>query len=158
MSEQGFSDFKTFCQTKILDCDLVETSLARVYPPSFLEWSASKNCAKIALDIHFLGMKLFKYFLFKKINFENQKKIGEKLLCEIESWKTGEELCKQILESRNVYESNGWSLCLNDEKTSCELMGLDHVLDLIARKEIVPTFPTGESFFLENIQTPSTPK
>ena len=96
----------------------------------------------------------------KKLNFKNQKikKKDENLLCEINSWQTGEEFCKSILQSRNINESNGWSLCLNNKETSCELMGLDYALDLIGRMEIVPTFPTSNSFILENIQTPPTQK
>lgn len=70
------------------------------------------------------------------------------LTCEVHSWKTSEEFCRNALQSRSIAESNGWTLLLDENNESFELMGLDYALDLISEMEIVPTFPVCKSFFL----------
>lgn len=73
------------------------------------------------------------------------------MMCELNSWTTGEEYGNQILNNRNGItqnETNGWTVCLQDENDSYELMGYDYVYDLISEMEIAPAFPVCKSYFL----------
>lgn len=82
-------------------------------------------------------------------NNENSlKKSGEKTVCELNSWSTGEEFCKVALEKRGISETNGWTLALNEDNDFYELMGYDYVFDLVSEMEIAPAFPVCKSFFL----------
>lgn len=42
----------------------------------------------------------------------------------------------------------GWTVVLQEETDSYELMGYDYVLDLISEMEIPPGFPVGRAYFL----------
>ena len=68
----------------------------------------------------------------------------------MESWTTGEEFCKDSLAVRGLdsNELEGWTVTLNDDNDSYELMGNDYVLDLISEMEVPPAFPVCKSFFL----------
>jgi hypothetical protein len=69
---------------------------------------------------------------------------------QLESWTTGEEFCKDSLLVRGLdsNELEGWTVTLNDDNDSYELMGNDYVLDLISEMEVPPAFPVCKSFFL----------
>lgn len=75
---------------------------------------------------------------------------GETTVVQLESWTTGEEFCKDSLAVRGLdsNELDGWTVTLNDDNDSYELMGNDYVLDLISEMEVPPAFPVCKSFFL----------
>jgi hypothetical protein len=67
----------------------------------------------------------------------------EKVLCEVNSWSTCDDLCRQTLESLEISEKNGWTLDLsiiNEENSEniCELMSCDYLFDVISEIESDP--------------------
>jgi hypothetical protein len=71
------------------------------------------------------------------------------MCCEANSWMTGEEFSKFVIEKRGIDESNGWSLSLKCENEFYYLMGYDYVFDLISKLELPPGFPVSDDLFLE---------
>lgn len=52
-SDHAQDDYKAYCQAKLLKSVDIEAQLARTYPPSYLEWKASKKCGSLALDVSY---------------------------------------------------------------------------------------------------------
>lgn len=71
------------------------------------------------------------------------------MCCEANSWSTGEEFSKFLIEKRGIDESNGWTLSLKCDNEYFYLMGYDYVFDLISKLELPPGFPVSDELFLE---------
>ncbi|XP_060553902.1 unconventional myosin-XV-like isoform X5 [Ruditapes philippinarum] len=129
VSDVGLDGYKWFCQHKALQCANIEPQLSRVYPPCLLEWRAAQRKANMALEVRFA---------------DNATMIGH-----VESWTSGEEFAKHLLNQRGLRENNmGWTVVLQEDMDYYELMGYDYVLDLISEMEIPPGFPVCRSHFL----------
>jgi hypothetical protein len=59
-SDHSIDAYKAYCQKKLLQCETVESQLARTYPPSHLEWKATTRCANLALETSFSDRKYLK--------------------------------------------------------------------------------------------------
>ena len=79
---------------------------------------------------------------------------------EVDSWTTGSEFAAQVLHSRGIEtNSSGWTVALSEHDNLMELPGEEYVLDLIAGKEMPPSFPSraptalysGESSFIVKV-------
>ncbi|XP_040297346.1 unconventional myosin-XV [Bufo bufo] len=145
VSDYAYNGYKPICQHKLIlaiQKSQQGSETARTFPPCLMEWTASRERANMALDIHCFD--------------------GAKMLCPIHSWTDGEELAGDVLRHRGVTEGwRGWSLCLKDGGQWSELAGHDYVLDLISNVELPREFPKQKSYFLtseaaqENIETRS---
>ncbi|KAF7242977.1 Unconventional myosin-XV [Varanus komodoensis] len=108
---------------------------ARAFPPSLLEWAASRDRAGMALDV----------FCFN----------GDRFSCPIHSWTTGECLAENLLKSRGLADGwRGWSVTMKDGAQWAELAGHDYVLDLISDLELVRGFPKQKSYFIIASEAP----
>lgn len=129
VSDVGIDGYKWFCQHKALQCARIDPHLSRIYPPCLLEWRAAQRKANMALEVRFP---------------DNATMIGH-----VESWTTGEDFAKHLLNLRGLRENNmGWTVVLQEDMDYYELMGYDYVLDLISEMEILPGFPVCRSYFL----------
>jgi hypothetical protein len=54
---------------KLLQCGDIEAQLARTYPPSYLEWKASKKCASLALEVNYSDSNLLNFDQLSKLTF-----------------------------------------------------------------------------------------
>ncbi|KAG8549835.1 hypothetical protein GDO81_019630 [Engystomops pustulosus] len=146
VSDYAYDGYKPICQHKlILAIQKAQqgSETSRTFPPCLMEWTASRERANMALDIHCFD--------------------GAKMLCPIHSWTDGEELAGDVLRHRGVMEGwRGWSVCLKDGGQWSELAGHDYVLDLISNVELPREFPKQKSYFItsesakENIERRST--
>jgi myosin-15 len=101
---------------------------ARIYPPTLLEHTANSRQTGIALEASFPN--------------------GDCRSVSLDSWTTGEEFAADLLRSKNVKNSFGWTTELIEDDDIFELNGSDYVLDLIAETEVPPSFPSCKSYFL----------
>ncbi|XP_071975982.1 unconventional myosin-XV isoform X2 [Engystomops pustulosus] len=146
VSDYAYDGYKPICQHKlILAIQKAQqgSETSRTFPPCLMEWTASRERANMALDIHCFD--------------------GAKMLCPIHSWTDGEELAGDVLRHRGVMEGwRGWLVCLKDGGQWSELAGHDYVLDLISNVELPREFPKQKSYFItsesakENIERRST--
>lgn len=98
--------------------------VSRNYPPTYLEWRASKQ-SDIALRLALPDGSL--------------KTIA------IDSWTTCEEAAALSLSMIPGLQTKGWTVVLDgneNEPMNDSLSGLDYVLDLIGEKEMSPSFPS----------------
>lgn len=73
-SDHSANGFKLVCQHKLLRSHSYEFPSARYYPPTLLEWVASRKKAKLSLPV-----------FLPKGNFVN---------CHVDSWTSGEDCAK----------------------------------------------------------------
>lgn len=55
MSDYAFAGYKPVCQRKLMQAmahSQLGTAAARTFPPSLLEWTANRQQASMALDLH----------------------------------------------------------------------------------------------------------
>ncbi|XP_074867214.1 unconventional myosin-XV [Carettochelys insculpta] len=132
VSDYAFDGYKAVCQHKLMQASLksqLGPEAARTYPPSLLEWTASRQRARMALDVYCFN--------------------GDRFSCPIHSWSTGEELAGDVLKDRGLTEGwRGWSVSMKDGTQWAELAGHDYVLDLISDLELPRGFPKQKSYFL----------
>ncbi|CAJ0915060.1 unnamed protein product [Ranitomeya imitator] len=132
VSDYAYDGYKPICQHKlILAIQKAQqgSETARTFPPCLMEWTASRERANMALDIHCFD--------------------GAKMLCPIHSWTDGEEMAGDVLRHRGVMEGwRGWSVCMKDGGQWSELAGHDYVLDLISNVELPREFPKQKSYFI----------
>ncbi|XP_069501807.1 unconventional myosin-XV isoform X2 [Ambystoma mexicanum] len=132
VSDFAYNGYKPFCQHKLMQAmqkSQYGPETARTYPPSLLEWTANKEKANMALDIH----------CFDGGNFS----------CPIHSWTSGEELAGDVLRHRGITSDwRGWSVSMKDGSQWAELAGHDYVLDLISDLELLRDFPKQKSYFI----------
>ncbi|KAM9598867.1 LOW QUALITY PROTEIN: unconventional myosin-XV [Morphnus guianensis] len=133
VSDYAFAGYKPVCQRKLMHAmarSRLGAAAARAYPPSLLEWTANRQQASMALDLHCFN--------------------GDQFSCPIHSWSTGEDLAGDVLKySRGLAEGwRGWSVAMKAGAQWAELAGHDYVLDLISDLELLQGFPKQKSCFL----------
>ncbi|CAH2307725.1 unconventional myosin-XV [Pelobates cultripes] len=146
VSDYAYNGYKSVCQHKLIQAiqkSQQGSETARTFPPCLLEWTASRERANMALDIHCFD--------------------GTLILSPIHSWTDGEEIAGDVLRHRGVMEGwRGWSVSIKDGGNWAELAGHDYVLDLISDVELPREFPKQKSYFItasegtrENLEYPS---
>ncbi|XP_075037418.1 unconventional myosin-XV [Mixophyes fleayi] len=132
VSDYAYNGYKPVCQHKLvlaIQKSQQGSETARTFPPCLLEWTASRERANMALDIHCFD--------------------GTMILCPIHSWTDGEEIAGDVLRHRGVTEGwRGWSVSIKDGGHWSELAGHDYVLDLISDVELPREFPKQKSYFI----------
>nr|XP_033770854.1 unconventional myosin-XV [Geotrypetes seraphini] len=132
VSDYAYNGYKAVCQHKLMQA-MKKTQrwpeTARTYPPSLLEWTANRERANMALEVHCFD--------------------GVQLSCPIHSWTVGEELVRHVLRHRRVTDTcNGWSISMKERSQWAELAGHDYILDLISDLELPRNFPKQKSYFI----------
>ncbi|XP_030067877.1 unconventional myosin-XV [Microcaecilia unicolor] len=132
VSDYAYDGYKAVCQHKLMQA-MKKTQqgpeTARTYPPSLLEWTANRERANMALDVHCFD--------------------GLQLSSSIHSWMVGEELATDVLRHRGITDSwNGWSIAMKEKSQWAELAGHDYILDLISDLELPRNFPKQKSYFI----------
>ncbi|KAF1670359.1 Unconventional myosin-XV, partial [Pygoscelis papua] len=119
VSDYAFAGYKPVCQRKLMHAmarSQLGTAAARAYPPSLLEWTANRQQASMALDLHCFN--------------------GDQFSCPVHSWSTGEDLAGDVLKHRGLAEGwRGWSVAMKVGAQWAELAGHDYVLDLVSDLE-----------------------
>uniref|UniRef100_A0A8C8AR78 Myosin XVA n=1 Tax=Otus sunia TaxID=257818 RepID=A0A8C8AR78_9STRI len=132
VSDYAFAGYKPVCQRKLMHAmarSQLGTAAARAYPPSLLEWTANRQQASMALDLHCFN--------------------GDQFSCPVHSWSTGEDLAGDVLKHRGLVDGwRGWSVAMKAGAQWAELAGHDYVLDLISDLELLRGFPKQKSCFL----------
>ncbi|NXP26700.1 MYO15 protein, partial [Scytalopus superciliaris] len=132
VSDYAFAGYKPVCQRKLMHAmarSQLGAAAARAFPPSLLEWTANRQQASMALDLHCFN--------------------GDQFSCPIHSWSTGEDLAGDVLKHRGLVEGwRGWSVAMKAGAQWAELAGHDYVLDLISDLELLRGFPRQKSCFL----------
>ncbi|XP_075020981.1 unconventional myosin-XV [Calonectris borealis] len=132
VSDYAFAGYKPVCQRKLMHAmarSQLGTAAARAYPPSLLEWTANRQQASMALDLHCFT--------------------GDQFSCPVHSWSTGEDLAGDVLKHRGLAEGwRGWSVAMKAGAQWAELAGHDYVLDLVSDLELLRGFPKQKSCFL----------
>ncbi|KAM9222595.1 unconventional myosin-XV [Leptosomus discolor] len=132
VSDYAFAGYKPVCQRKLMHAMAraqLGAAAARAYPPSLLEWTANRQQASMALDLHCFN--------------------GDQFSCPVHSWSTGEDLAGDVLKHRGLTEGwRGWSVAMKAGAQWAELAGHDYVLDLISDLELLRDFPKQKSCFL----------
>ncbi|KAM6407457.1 unconventional myosin-XV [Rhynochetos jubatus] len=132
VSDYAFAGYKPVCQRKLMQAmarSQLGAAAARAYPPSLLEWTANRQQASMALDLHCFN--------------------GDQFSCPIHSWSTGEDLAGDVLKHRGLAEGwRGWSVAMKAGAQWAELAGHDYVLDLVSDLELLRGFPRQKSCFL----------
>ncbi|XP_014791652.1 PREDICTED: unconventional myosin-XV [Calidris pugnax] len=132
VSDYAFAGYKPVCQRKLMHAmarSQLGAEAARAFPPSLLEWTANRQQASMALDLHCFN--------------------GDQFSCPIHSWSTGEDLAGDVLKHRGLVEGwRGWSVAMKAGAQWAELAGHDYVLDLISDLELLRGFPKQKSCFL----------
>ncbi|XP_026560400.1 unconventional myosin-XV [Pseudonaja textilis] len=133
VSDYAFDGYKPVCQHKLLQAMAIRGQdggdAARAYPPTLLEWAASRDRANMALDVYCFN--------------------GDHYSCPVHSWITGEGLAESVLKYRGLTDGwQGWSVTMKDGTQWAELAGHDYVLDLISDLELIRGFPKQKSYFI----------
>uniref|UniRef100_A0ABM5F0J4 Unconventional myosin-XV n=1 Tax=Pogona vitticeps TaxID=103695 RepID=A0ABM5F0J4_9SAUR len=132
VSDHALDGYKSICQHKLvraLEKAQEGAEMARVFPPTLLEWSASRDRVNMALDVYCFN--------------------GDHFSCPVDSWTTGEALAENILKYRGLPDGwQGWSVTMKDGAQWAELAGHDYVLDLVSDLELIRGFPKQKSYFL----------
>ncbi|XP_039223849.1 unconventional myosin-XV isoform X3 [Crotalus tigris] len=132
VSDYALDGYQPVCQHKLMQAmargqDGEEA--ARAYPPTLLEWTASRDRVNMALDVYCFN--------------------GDHYSCPVHSWTTGEGLAESVLKYRGLPEGwRGWSVTMKDGTQWAELAGHDYVLDLISDLELIRGFPKQKSYFI----------
>ncbi|XP_064376008.1 unconventional myosin-XV [Dromaius novaehollandiae] len=132
VSDYAFAGYKPVCQRKLMQAmarSQLGAAAARAYPPSLLEWTAIRQQASMALDVHCFN--------------------GDRFSCPVHSWSTGEDVAGDVLKHRGLAEGwRGWSVSMKEGAQWAELAGHDYVLDLVSDLELLQGFPKQKSYFL----------
>ncbi|XP_063171131.1 unconventional myosin-XV [Candoia aspera] len=132
VSDYAFDGYKPVCQHKLMQAMAMGQDGAeatRAYPPTLLEWTASRDRVNMALDVYCFN--------------------GDHFSCPVHSWTTGEGLAASVLKHRGLTDGwQGWSITMRDGTQWAELAGHDYVLDLISDLELIRGFPKQKSYFI----------
>nr|XP_021331574.1 unconventional myosin-XV [Danio rerio] len=140
VSDYALNGFKALCQHKLLQAmqkSYLVPEASRTYPPSLLEWTATRKKAHMVLQVH----------CFDGVSF----------LCPVHSWTNGEGLAGDVLQHRGVSAESrwGWSVLMKEPAQWVELEGHDYVLDLVCDLELLPDFPKQKTYFIISTEDPS---
>ncbi|ROI62435.1 Unconventional myosin-XV [Anabarilius grahami] len=140
VSDYALNGFKALCQHKLLQAmqkSYLVPEASRTYPPSLLEWTATRKKAHMVLQVHCFD--------------------GFSFLCPVHSWTNGEGLAGDILQHRGVSTESrwGWSVLMKELAQWVELEGHDYVLDLVCDLELLPDFPKQKTYFIISTEDPS---
>lgn len=108
LSDNATIDCRGLLQQKLLNGD---AQVARKYPPTYLEWTANGRKANMALNISYSN--------------------NERKFCEVNSWSTGETVSNDLLTSKGITDSFGWSIDVEQENQLSELNGEEYLFDLM---------------------------
>eukprot|EP00118_Oscarella_pearsei_P012382 m.90917 g.90917 ORF g.90917 m.90917 type:complete len:2332 (+) comp36671_c0_seq1:91-7086(+) len=126
VSDCGVNGYNSFCQHRLLRCDISLSGVARSHPPSMLEWKAARSFSTMVLA-----------FVFPD---------DDKVWAVIDSWTTAEEIATILMRDRGVEIGvGGFTVALIEDKERHELSGHDFVLDLLSELELPPEFPASPS-------------
>ncbi|XP_070616344.1 unconventional myosin-XV [Erythrolamprus reginae] len=138
VSDYAFDGYKPVCQHKLMQAMARAQDggkAARAYPPTQLEWAASRDRVNMALDVYCFN--------------------GDHYSCPVHSWTTGEGLAESVLKYRGLTDGwRGWSVTMKDGSQWAELAGHDYVLDLISDLELIRGFPKQKSYFMVASEPP----
>lgn len=67
---------------------------------------------------------------------------------EANSWSTGQAFAAELLHTRGIEETFGWSTDLLEDGVTYSVNGADYLMDLISETEIAPGFETCKSYYL----------
>ncbi|NXW06172.1 MYO15 protein, partial [Fregetta grallaria] len=119
VSDYAFAGYKPVCQRKLMHAmarSQLGTAAARAYPPSLLEWTANRQQASMALDLHCF-------------NGAGRRGAGGTA-----AGRVGPSLA--TLSPRGLAEGwRGWSVAMKAGAQWAELAGHDYVLDLVSDLE-----------------------
>ncbi|PKU30971.1 unconventional myosin-xv [Limosa lapponica baueri] len=97
VSDYAFAGYKPVCQRKLMHAmarSQLGAEAARAFPPSLLEWTANRQQASMALDLHcFNGGD-------RRDLLTAHPSPGDQFSCPIHSWSTGEDLAGDVLKHR----------------------------------------------------------
>ncbi|KAL7979388.1 hypothetical protein Chor_015412 [Crotalus horridus] len=147
VSDYALDGYQPVCQHKLMQAmargqDGGEA--ARAYPPTLLEWTASRDRVNMALDVY-----CFNGELRETAEWVGNRQAGDHYFCPVHSWTTGEGLAESVLKYRGLPEGwRGWSVTMKDGTQWAELAGHDYVLDLISDLELIRGFPKQKSYFI----------
>lgn len=124
VSDYAFAGYKPVCQRKLMHAmarSQLGTAAARAYPPSLLEWTANRQQASMALDLHCFngagrhgagGMAAVRVGPSlttlppsraggdRRDQLTARPSPGDQFSCPIHSWSTGEDLAGDVLKHR----------------------------------------------------------
>lgn len=109
----------------------------RLYPPTYLEWRAAKQ-SDVAVGLTLPDGKL--------------------QTVAIDAWTTCEEAASLSLALIPGFQTQGWTVVLDDMDAVTDSCGLDYLLDFIGEKELCPAFPSVKNDLLRiSRNSPLTP-
>ena len=71
VSDHGYNGYKAVCQQKLMQACSMNPPLARVHPPTVMEWKCNRKCVNMALEARYPDGKCprihfsCKYFIWK---------------------------------------------------------------------------------------------
>ncbi|NXE11970.1 MYO15 protein, partial [Lophotis ruficrista] len=133
VSDYAFAGYKPVCQRKLMHAmarSQLGAAAARAYPPSLLEWTANRQQASMALDLHCF-------------NGAGRRDLGTGMLS---SWAGCPRGAGALLAARACPQRptvgrglaegwRGWSVAMRAGAQWAELAGHDYVLDLVSDLE-----------------------
>ena len=126
-------NYACHCQRLLLRIGAMDAKLARTYPPSLLEWRNNSNRFQIGLEALF---------------YDQLDPLDNVPVIEANSWSTGQAFAAELLHTRGIEETFGWSTDLLEDGVTYSLNGADYLMDLISETEIAPGFETCKSYYL----------
>lgn len=124
VSDHAYDGYRSICQQKLIQAFNMEPPLARVYPPTVMEWKANRKCVNMALEARYPD--------------------GDSRHAAVDSWSTAESVASLMMRSRGLdpIEAEGWTLSMSQSDDQLfDLNGQDFVLDVVSELETPPAFP-----------------
>ncbi|XP_066876789.1 unconventional myosin-XV isoform X1 [Kogia breviceps] len=140
VSDYGRNGFQAVCQHRLMQAmgqaQQQGSGAARTFPLTQLEWTATQEKARMALDVGCFN--------------------GDQFSCPVHSWSTGEEVAGDILRHRGLADGwRGWTVALKKGVQWTELAGHDYVLDLVSDLELLREFPRQKAYFIVGTEGPA---
>ena len=123
VSDHAFDGYRAICQQRLMQSYNMEPPLARVYPPTVMEWKANRKCVNMALEARYPD--------------------GDSRHAGVDSWSTAESVSSLMMRSRGLdpIEAEGWTLSMSQSDQLFDLNGQDFILDVVSELETPPAFP-----------------
>ncbi|XP_028967897.1 unconventional myosin-XV-like [Galendromus occidentalis] len=135
----GADNYACHCQRLLLRIGAMDAKLARTYPPCLLEWRNNSNRFQMGLEALF---------------YDQLDPLDNVPVIEANSWSTGQAFAAELLHTRGIEETFGWSTDLIEDGVTYSLNGSDYLMDLISETEIAPGFETCKSYYLVSAERP----